>query len=186
MRFGRLVLICTAAMVLACCSMEGVQHVSAVGEDHKELTDILVFPLYHAFYGIAIGPDGHGLRSSTRVFTKPFRFSSGENLMRKQIQGRGIIIPPYIFIGTSRYVNNWLFIKKGCAPLVVSREMIYGGSPIVMSSSKNEDNKRCIDILLSTKPDQTTLKRIFNSKNLQQDIKVEMDAHDVALLEGNR
>jgi hypothetical protein len=166
--------------------MEGSHRVTVVDEYSKAIQDIVVLPLYKSSYGIGIGPDGRGPWSSSEVFTKPCRFSSGEDLMSKQIQGRGIIIPPYIFIGTSKYVDNWLFIKKGYAPLVVSREMIYSGSPIVMSLFKNEDTKKYIDILLSTKPDQTTLKKIFNSRNLKEDIKIEMDAHGVALLEANR
>jgi hypothetical protein len=185
MQIIRLTLICTMAVVLAGCPMGGVQHVSVVDEDRKELKDIIVLPLYQSSYGIGIGPDGHGLWSSSKLFTKPFPFSSGEDLMSKQIQGRGITAL-LVFIGTSKYVNTWLFIKKGYAPTVIDRYAMYGGSAIVVSTSKGEGAKRCIDLLLSKEPDQTELKKMFQDKSIDGDIKLELDSQSTALLSSNK
>jgi len=181
-----LILVCAITVVLTGCSMEGVHHVSVVDEDRKELNDIVVLPLYHASCGIGIGADGHGPWSSPKVFTKPFRFSSGEDLLSKQAQGRGIIIPPCIFIGTSKYVDNWLLIKKGYAPLVATPQMVYGGSPIVMLHATNEDSRKCIDLLLSTDPDQDALKQMFHAEDSEGSIQVEIGSTGAALLKANR
>jgi hypothetical protein len=167
------------------CAMEGTRHISVIDKDKKDINDIVVFPLYSSSFGIGIGPDGKGPWASPTTFTKPFLLSTNEDIMSKQIQGRGIFIPPLIFIGTSKNVVHWLFIKKSYAPLVVSRQMIFSEAPIVMSLSENGDRQKCIDILLSENPDQTTLKEIFNSNHLKEKIKLELDEQAIMLLKAN-
>ncbi len=153
-----------------------------LGDNSEAIQDIVVLPLYQSSYGIGFGPDGRGLQSSSKVFTKPFRFNSGEDIMSKQIQGRGIIIPPFIFIGTSKNVNHWLFMKKSYIPIAVHSSQIYGASPIVMKPSRNDENKKYVELLLSEKPDQYELKKLFKASYLKEDIKMELDTNDVSLL----
>jgi hypothetical protein len=106
--------------------------------------------------------------------------------MSKQLQGRGIIIPPVVFIGTSKYVKRWLFIKHGYASLLVSEEEIYGSSPLLMTPSGSEENSEAIHILLSKKIDQSALKKLFNVPDLKEDIKLNFDTTDMRLLDANR
>jgi len=167
------------------CSMEGSHRVTVLDDNSKEIKDIIVLPLYQSSYGIGFGPDGRGPWSSPIVFTKPFFFSSGEDIASRQIQGRGIIVPPFLFIGTSKYVNRWLFIKKGYAPASVDRSQIYGRLPIVMSRSDNAENRKYIELILSKSPDQNELKRIFNDRYIDKDIQMDLDAKDVSLLKSN-
>lgn len=165
--------------------MEGNRQVTVIDENSKAIQDIVVLPLYKSSYGIGIGPDGCGPWLSSKVFTKPFRFSSGEDLMSKQIQGRGIIIPPVIFIGISKYVSRWIFIRKGYTPITVDESIIYGDAPIVMIRSNNEENKEYINLLLSKNPDQDELKKIFKAGDLEGDIKLDLDTKDVSLFKSN-
>ena len=185
MRQLRLIPVLIILLIVTGCAMDGVRHVSVIDKDKQDIKNIVVFPLYSSSFGIGIGPDGNGPRSSLRAFTKPFLFSSGEDIISKQIQGRGFIIPPFIFIGTSKYVEHWLFIKKGFAPLLVSSSDIYKDAPIVMTLSENGDRKKYIDVLLAENPDQTTLKEIFNSSHLSENIKVELDREAIMLLKAN-
>lgn len=165
--------------------MEGSHHVTVLDDNSNEIQDIAVLPLYQSSYGIGIGPGGWGPKSSLKVFTQPFSFSSGEDIAGKQIQGRGIIIPPFIFIGTSKHVNRWLFIKKGYAPVTVDESQIYGRLPIVMSRSNNEENKKDIELLLSKAPDQNELKRIFKARDGESDINLDLDTKDARLLKSD-
>jgi hypothetical protein len=167
---------------IAGCSMEGSHHVTVLDDNSNEIQDVAVLPLYQSSFGIGIGPDGWGPQSSPKVFTKPFSFSSGEDIAGKQIQGKGIIIPPFIFIGTSKYINRWLFMKKDYAPVTVDGSQIYGRLPIVMIRSNNEENKKYIELLLSKAPGQNELKKIFKAGNVESDIKVDLDMKDVNLL----
>ena len=155
---------------------------TVLDNDSKTIEDIVVLPLYQSSYGIGFGPDGKGLGSSPKVFTKPFCFSSGEDIARRQMQGRGIIIPPFIFIGTSKYVRRWLFIKKDYTPVTVDASQIYGDSPIVMIRFNNEENIKFIELLLSKSPDQNELKKIFKDGDVESDIKLDLDIKDVSLL----
>lgn len=185
MRQLRLILVLMILLIITGCAMGGVRYVSVIDNNNINIKDIVVFPLYSSSFGIGIGPDGNGPQSSPRAFTKPVLFSSGQDIISKQIQGRGVIIPPLVFIGTSKYVEHWLFIKKGYEPLLVSSSDIYKDAPIVMTLSENGARKRCIDVLLAENPDQTTLKEIFNSSHLSENINVELDREAIMLLKAN-
>ncbi len=188
MQFHRPVLVCLMAMTLAGCGMEGVRHVVLVDQNKNPLNEVIVFPLYNGSFGMGIGPEGKGFWFPFGASTKPFSFNSGEDLMSKQRQGRGIIIPipPFIFIGTSQGVNRWLFIKKGYSPLAVTRIMVYGPSPLVMETSNNDDNRKAIDLLLSQEPNQAKLKSMFKANGVKGNIHVEIDSPSRATLITNR
>ena len=170
---------------LAGCSMEGQQQVSIRDIKSNKISNITVLPLYQSSFGIGFGPDGIGPSSSSRLFSKPFSFNSDEDIHMKQLKGKGIFIPPVIYLGTTKYVDHWLFIKKGYAPVAVNRSQIYSGTPIVMEASDNESNKSYIELLVAKSPNQSELKKIFNASTLDGQINIELDTETRHLLKSN-
>jgi len=186
MKFKNLIFTCLIAVTISGCAMDGTKQVTIVDKDSKEIKDIVVFPLYQSSYGIAFGPDGKGIHLGSKAFIKPFVISSGDDLIKKKINGRGIIIPPFIYIGTSKYVGRYLITKKGYAPKIVYESMIYSEPKIVMSASVNNDHEKIIDKMLASDIDQKHIKRTFNSEHLDEKIQIGLDSSDIALLKANR
>ncbi len=173
-------------IALSGCSMEGSKQVTIVDTNGKKIKDVLVFPLYQYSNGIGIGPDGKGIHWGAKVFTKPLVINSGDDLLKKQINRTGLVIPPIIYVGSSNYVGNYLFAKKGYAPQVVERYALFNEAQIVMAKTDNDEYKRVIDKLIALDNDQITLKRIFKAESLPQNIQVALDPRDMALLKANR
>jgi hypothetical protein len=186
MKMKNLILIYLVVAVISGCSMEGSKPVTVVDNNGKQIMDVLVFPLYESSYGIGIGPDGKGLHFGSRVFTKQLVINSGDDLLKKQINSKGLMIPPLIYLGSSNYVGNYLFAKKGYAPQVVERYALFNEARIVMTKTENDEYGKVIDKFLAQDSDQIGLKRMFNAEHLNQNIQIVLDSKDIALLKANR
>jgi hypothetical protein len=187
----RMVLVSSFIMALAFlqsgCSMDGVRHLIVVDENGQQLKGILIIPLYSRSFGIGVGPDGKGYHTKQQLMiTKPFVFDSGDDLMSKKISTKGVILPPFVFIGRSNYVDNWLFVKKEFSPKLVQSVDIYGEAPIVMVKSSGTDNTKLIDVLLAPKHDQSIMRKQFGVEEIRHEITVVFDEKDFALLEKYR
>ncbi len=183
--------ICRSVVVLLIvlligCAMDGVRQVSVVDEQNNSISSILVLHVYSRSCGVGLGPDGTGLRTQGHLtVAKPFTFSSGEDLMKKKRISRGIILPPFVSVGCSNYVENWLFTKKGFTPKLVPQSEIYSGTPIVMTRSNGNEHNDLVKMLLMTEHKQQELKRIFGIYPTKEDITIVFDKEDIAVLRKN-
>lgn len=169
------------------CAMDGARYLVVVDENGNQLNGILIVPLYSKSFGIGVGPDGKGFFTKSQlIVTKPFVFNSGEDLMSKKISTKGVNLPPFIFVGSSNYVDNWLFIKKGFTPKLVQSSDIYGEAPIVLTKSSGNDSAKLIDMLLASKHDQNVLKKQFGVEWGKDEITVVFDETDIVLLKAHR
>lgn len=85
----------SSVLLLTGCNMNGVRTLSIVNEIGNQLTDVLIIPLYQKSFVIAFGPDGKGFQSETRVvITRLFVFNSGENLLPKKLESKGLSLGP--------------------------------------------------------------------------------------------
>ena len=165
------------------CAVDGVRYLSVVDKNGNQLRDMLIIPLYSKSFGIGIGPDGKGFHTKDQlILTRPFVFNSGDDLMSKKISTQGIMLPPFIFAGISNDVGHWLFVKKGFTPKLLAENDIYGETPIVMIKSNGDENDKLIDLLLTSKHDQNTLKKLFGVEWIKDEITVVFDKKGVALL----
>lgn len=168
------------------CVMDGVKHLTVIDENKNQLKRILIVPLYSKSFGIGVGPEGKGLHSKAQlIVTKPFIFNSGDDLMNQKISTKGISLL-FVFIGSSNYVDNWLFMKKGYIPKLVQRADIYGESPIILTKAINDENSKLIDVLLSPTVDQHFIKKLFGVEWRKDEIAVIFDENDIGLLKTYR
>jgi hypothetical protein len=161
--------------------IDQTEHVLIVDTTGNQLTDVVVIPLYYKSYGIGAGPDGKGFKSSRYVITKPFLFHSGNDLMKNSLRSKYIVtmFPPHFFVGSGSHVVSWLFIKKGYSPQLPKEEMVI---PIVMTKSNGNENSKIADILLASKPNQEALKKLFTVDLGNENINIELNKKDIAVL----
>ena len=167
------------------CAMDGVRRVTVVDQNSTPLTGVVVLPLFTVSAGIGVGAEGKGPRTASRtVVEQAFLFDSGEDLIKQQAHIRGAIIPipPFIFIGKSRYVGSWLFLKKQHAPRALQRSDIYADKPIVLATSNETPCRAAIDLLMQAQPDQLALKRLFGVEWIKEDVAVQLTDKARALL----
>ena len=186
MKMKNLIRFCLVVIALSGCSIEGSKQVTIVDTNGNQVKDVLVFPLYQYSYGIGIGPDGKGIHLGEKVFSKPLVINSGDDLLKKQINSKGFVIPPIIYIGKSYYVGNYLLAKKGYAPQVVERHALFNEAQIVMANADNDEFKRIIEKLIAPDNNQAALKKIFKAEDLPQNIQITLDSRDIALLKADR
>lgn len=168
------------------CAMDGVKRVTVVDEHLTPVTGVVVIPLYSVSAGIGVGADGKGPHTDRQtVIESAFLFDSGEDLVKQQSHSRGVIIPipPVVFIGKSRYVGSWLFLKKHHAPRAVQRSDVYAGKPIVLTTSTGTEYRAAVDLLTQSQPDQRALKRLFGVESASEDVTVILNGKAKRLLE---
>jgi hypothetical protein len=171
-------------------SMDGEKRLKIVDQNGKDLSAVLIVPLYSSSYGIDLGPDGKGFHSSeSLLIIRPFLFNSGEDIMSKKMPSQGIIFAPFgdksgLFAGIFRSKNIFRFalIKKGYTPEVIKGENIYGISSIVMTMADKKQNTDIINTLLETPTNQDALRRIFGAGEIKGKIDVSLDKQDIAFL----
>jgi len=174
------------------CAMTGVRRVTILDSQGGSLNGILVVPLYANSGGVGFGAEGDGPHSVAQLLVnKPFMFNSGEDLMSKLIQIRGVIIPfPFppwcCFVGKSHVVESWLLMKEHYVIKALHQNDIYLDSPIVMTLSTGNECERVIGLLLQPNVDQQTLKKLFNVEWLKGDVQVNLDTQARALLDSQR
>lgn len=187
-RIGTTLLSFCLTLLAQGCAMEGVRHVTILDDHSAPLNGILVVPLYGSSAGVGVGAEGAGPHSATKLLVeRPFMFNSGEDLMAKQIQTRGVVIPfplpPWcFFIGRSHTVASWLCLKKEYGARALDRSDIFGESPIVMTNVDQNEVREAVDILLRPNADQKALKQLFKVEWMNGDIQLSLDAADRDLL----
>jgi hypothetical protein len=171
-------------------SMDGEKHLRIVDRNGRDLTAVVIIPLYSKTYRIGFGPDGKGFSGpESLLITKPFIINSGEDIMINKIPSRGIIIAPFsdksgVIAGFFRSNNFWSFavIKKGYAPVVIKGDDMYGIKSIVMTNADNNQNADVINTLVATPTNQDALRRIFRAGPIRDKIDVSLAGTDIALL----
>ncbi len=97
-----------------------------------------------------------------------------------------IPIPPFVFIGKSRYVGAWLFLKKDYAPRALQRSDIFGEAPIILTNASGTACAQAVDTLLLPDVDQQTLKTMFAVESMQEKVHANLDKKARKLLNAQR
>lgn len=165
----RMLLLASLCILAQACAVSGVRRISMVDEHRRPVTGAAVVPLVTTSTGVGVGPDGHGISMGGRTYiAKPFEWSTGENLMKDHLQSSGAMIwplPPFVAVASRRWVGKWLFLAKGCEPLVLTMNEIASNSYVTEAEREPTDRvfvlrpgtgngrQRLIDALTAPQPD---------------------------------
>jgi len=97
-----------------------------------------------------------------------------------------IPIPPFVFIGKSRYVGAWLFLKKDNAPRALQRSDVFGEAPIVLTNASRIACSQAIDTLLLPDADQQAIKKMYDVEWMQDKVHVNLDRKAKGLINAHR
>lgn len=112
--FGAIPVALLFALLLSSCSLSGVRRIYFEDDQSRPVDQVLVVPLssYQSW----------GKRK--RVMRVPFVCDSGDNLMKDHLQTKGAVVGPGLFVGSDASVSDWLFLKEGYVPTLVSNGAI--------------------------------------------------------------
>jgi hypothetical protein len=174
-----------AIAFLAGCAMDGKRTLTISSRTGEPLTGIVAVPLYSTSGGVSAGADGKGIHSDTKnVITRPFVLDSGDDLAKKKIQSRGLLLPPLVYVGSSNYLRRCLLLKAGYQPLLLDESALSHGA-IIMEPDISDGPSTAAAILLSATPSQEALRTLFETK-VSGPLLVELDDQDRHLLSSLR
>ncbi|MES9906534.1 MAG: hypothetical protein ABW168_28115 [Sedimenticola sp.] len=156
-----------------------------VDNEGSSVNHVTVVPLFAVNIGVGVGADGKGPHTYTHLVTKPFIFNSGEDLIAYHPSSKQVLIPvPLGVVAGKGYSGvRWLILKEGYSLKIVNRVQIYSDRPIVLERKQGASHKDVVNNLLSIPVTQAKIKQLFKMTKLSEDIKVEFNMQDRAILD---